>query len=170
MTRLIALMAAAIVWSCIGFSADAVAQQKTIKEQLVGLWALVDAEAVAQDGSKVPFLEGEHLAGLLIFDGSGHYSFQIIVELPKFASNNRLKTTAEENKALANGVQSFFGTYSISESDKILTLQVERNTFPNQNGQSGKRLITLLTSDELKFSSIVTGGRSSNNFVWKRIK
>jgi hypothetical protein len=81
-----------------------------------------------------------------------------------------LKTTPEEDKAVAHGVQSFFGTYSVSEVDKVLTLHVERNTFTNQNGKEGKRIITSLSSDELKFTSLVGGARSSNTFIWKRVE
>ena len=62
-------------------------------------------------------------------------------------SSDRLKTTPEENKAVAHGVLSYFGTYAVSEAAKTLTLHIERSSFPNQNGIDGKRVITSLTAD-----------------------
>jgi len=51
----------------------AVAQQKTIKEQLVGTWIVVSIVNTAKDGKKVD-LWGANPKGTMMFDGSGHFA------------------------------------------------------------------------------------------------
>jgi len=94
------------------------AQQKAAisKKPLVGTWTLVSRESVSKDGTKERTMEGTNLKGLLIFDAN-RFSLQVISEYPKLASSDRLKTTPEENKAVAHGVLSYFGTYSVSEAE-----------------------------------------------------
>src|SRR5260221_10919753 len=120
------------------------------KKLLVGNWTYVRAESVAKDGTKFPLVEGVNPKGLLIFDGI-RFSLQIMSEFPKLASNDRLKTTPEENRAVAHGVLSYYGTYSLSEGDGALTLNIERSSFPNQNGSSLKRVVKTFTPQDLVY-------------------
>ncbi len=147
------------------------AQQKGAisKKQLTGTWTLVSAERVTKEGSKIPLVEGANPKGLLIFTAD-HFSLQIISDYPKLASNDRLKTTPEENKAAARAALSYFGRYSVSQADKAMTFHIERSSFSNQNGTDFKRIITSLTADELKFTNPVTLAGLVNNFTWKRVK
>jgi hypothetical protein len=75
---------------------------KSIKDRLIGAWKLVSVEARNKNGAKVPFLEGGDIQGFLMFDDK-HFSIQTTSEFPKIASDNRLQTTPEENKAVAHG-------------------------------------------------------------------
>jgi len=145
---------------------SAVAQQKTLKEQLVGTWSLVSVETVKKDGTKVPFVEGSDIKGVQIFTNK-HFSFQVIADFPKLASGNRLDTTPEENKAVAHGVQSYFGTYTVNEAEKSWTTHTVRGSAPNQNGSDTKRTITSISSTELRYSTPLASG-NTNNFIWKR--
>jgi hypothetical protein len=85
---------------------NAVAQTKSLKDQLVGTWTLVSAESAAKDGTKIPFIEGTNLNGLLVLDASGRISFQVMATLPKIASNDRLKSTPAEDQG--SGARSAF--------------------------------------------------------------
>ena len=149
---------------------DAFAQAKLLKDQLVGAWTLVSFESFNSAGTKVPSMEGSNLKGLLILTGSGNSSVQIISEYPKLASKDRLKTTAAEDKAVAHGVLSFFGTYTVSESDKLIGFRIERSTYPNQvTGKDANRAVTL-TGDELRFDNPGRTAGGNVVIVWKRIK
>jgi hypothetical protein len=78
----------------------------------------------AQDGSKADAF-GPNPAGILMFDGGGRFSLQEwSTDLSKFASNNRLEGTAEENKAIVQGSVCYFGKYMLDETAKTLTLQL----------------------------------------------
>jgi hypothetical protein len=92
------------------------AQEKSLKERLIGIWTLVSFDTIEASGIKHPGLEGANLKGLYIFTDSGRASFQSITELPKLASNDRLKTTVDENMAVSHGVFSCFGTYTINDT------------------------------------------------------
>jgi hypothetical protein len=146
------------------------AQQKTLKEQLVGTWTLVSIESTAKDGTKIPFLEGANPKGLLILDNAGRISYQVMTESPKLASNDRLKTTPDENKAVAHGILSYFGAYAVSDPDKVMTLKIERSSFPNQNGLEAKRIIDFISADEVKITTPSSLAGNINNIVWRRVK
>jgi lipocalin-like protein len=152
-------------------TSGASAQQKAAisKQQLMGTWTLVSVEVINKAGVKEPLLEGTDPKGLLMFDPS-RFSFQVISEHPKLASADRLKTTPEENKAVAHGVLSYFGTYSLNEANGELMLKVDRSSFSNQSGTELKRVITFLSADELRYSvpARTAGGR--NAYVWKRAR
>jgi hypothetical protein len=163
--------ATAFVGLTLSAASGAWAQQKgpISKKLLVGNWTYVSAQSVAKDGTKLPLVEGASPKGLLIFDGI-RFSLQIMSEFPKLASNDRLKTTPEENRAVAHGVLSYFGTYSLSEADGVLTLNIERSSFPNQNGSSFKRVIKTLTAEDLVYINPSTLAGRVNTNVWKRVR
>src|SRR5712671_5015203 len=58
----------------LSFGGTVVAQQKSIKEQLVGTWGYVSSNATRQDGNS---LWGEHANGLFILTESGYFSWQV---------------------------------------------------------------------------------------------
>jgi hypothetical protein len=147
----------------------ALAQQKLSKKQLVGYWTYVSAESVAKDGKKLPLVEGTNPKGQLIFSDS-RFTLVIIAEYPKLASNDRLKTTPEENKAAAHAVLAYYGTYSLNEADGTLALNIERSSFPNQNGGTFKRTVKTLTADDLVYINPSTLAGRVNTNVWKRAK
>jgi hypothetical protein len=147
---------------------DAVGQEKTLKEQLVGTWAYVSVDTVRQDGSRVP-MYGPNPQGLAVFDSNGHYILMTArSDQPKFASNNRTEGTPEEYKAVVHGSIAHFGRYTVNEADKTITFHVEKSTFPNWNGAEQKRPFTL-TGDELKWTTAASSGGSAE-VVLKRAK
>ena len=92
----------------------AVSQQKSLKEQLVGTWTLVSNDNVAPDGTKRQ-LFGANPKGILILDSGGRYALvQMRPDRPKFAANNRLQGTPEENKAAQEGAVATFGTWLVN--------------------------------------------------------
>ncbi len=146
-------------------------QGKSVKEQFVGTWTLVSIHYVHPDGSKVePF--GSDAKGMLVFDGTGRFSTQIMAaDRPKFASNNRMLGTPEENKAAAQGVVAYFGTYTVSEADRIVTLHIERSSFPNWDGTDQKRSFSF-TGDELRYTAASSSANPAEaaQLVWKRAR
>jgi Lipocalin-like domain len=81
-------------------SGDAAAQQKTLKEQVVGTWTYVAVDTVGTDGSRVP-IYGPNPQGVASFDGNGHYILLTARRgQSKFASNNRMEGTPEEYKGV----------------------------------------------------------------------
>ena len=149
--------------------ADATAQQTTFKEQLLGTWTFVSSTTKLSDGS--PSF-GSDPKGLMIFTEDGRYANQIHrSDIPKFASKNRLQGTPDENKAVVQGSVSSFGTYSVNEADKTVTLQYEASSFPNLVGTRSTWSVTI-TGAEVKFSTATStaGTGAGLELVYKRAK
>src|SRR5262245_47758625 len=74
MNRRVALGLPTTVLAGVALSAcDAMAQQSSLKEELVGTWTMVLCEAVQQDGTKGPLVMGSDPAGQYIFTANGHF-------------------------------------------------------------------------------------------------
>jgi Lipocalin-like domain len=142
------------------------AQQKSIKEQLVGTWAYVSSNAKLPDGSP---LWGANPKGLFIVTPDGHFSWQVFrSDRPNFT--DRLSATPDEYKATMLGSLAYFGTYTVDETDKIVTFRTEGSTFPHSEGETLKRVITTLTADELIYTNPTTTTGARIEAVWKRLK
>jgi len=171
MRRLGVLIATAVLLVILGAglpSGDALAQQKSLKEQLVGTWIYVSSTSTRADGSKT---ENPNLKAIVIYTSDGHFAFvSVRADLPKLANPDRALATAEEAKAVVAGSIAYFGTYSINEADKVLTAKVEASTYANLLDTDQKRIITSLTADELKFTNPRTPAGLTLEIVWKRAK
>lgn len=148
----------------------AVSQQKSLKEQLVGTWTLVSNDNVAPDGTKRQ-LFGANPKGILILDSGGRYALvQMRPDRPKFAANNRLQGTPEENKAAQEGAVATFGTWLVNEADKTIGLRIEGSVYPNVEGSYVQRPIVSLTADELKWVNPAAASGGTTESVFKRAK
>ena len=149
---------------------SAVSQQKSLKEQLVGTWTFVSAIDVHKDGTRSDRW-GPNPKGVLMFDGNGRYALMIMrSDLPKFAANTSDQGTADESKAVLKGLIVHFGTYSVNEADKTVTTRIEGSSFPNLSGMEQKRIISSLTTDELKYTNPATATGTTAEAIWKRAK
>jgi hypothetical protein len=149
-------------------SGDALAQQKSLKEQLVGTWTYVSVDTIRPDGSRVP-MYGPNPQGLATFESNGRYILMTArASLPKFASNNRMEGTADEYKAVVQGSIAHFGKYTVNEADKTITFHIDTSTFPNWDGIEQKRPFTL-TGDQLKWTTAGSSGGSAE-VVLKRAR
>jgi Lipocalin-like domain len=146
---------------------SALAQQKPLKEQMIGTWSILSNDSVATDGTKHQ-LFGANPKGILVIAPNGQYA-QIIVrpDTPKFKANNRLQGTAEENKAAVQGTTATFGTWSFDEASKTLTVRYEGGMFPNQAGTEGKRTVSV-AGDQLTIHNPATASGMKSDSVWKR--
>ena len=115
----------------------------TLKQQIVGTWAVVSS-INERDGKKTEAL-GPHPIGYYMFDQAGHYSLQSMRgDLPKFASNNKNTGTDAENRAVVQGINTIFGTYTVDEKDRSVTVHIIGGSFPNWAGADQKRTIAIV--------------------------
>lgn len=165
-TNIVAALAALYLVAFL-LGGDAVAQQKTLKEQLVGTWTFVSSTGKLADGSPV---WGSNPKGILIFTDNGHYSTQIVrADVPKFAAKNRLQGTPDENKAAVHGGIASFGTFTVNEANKSFTVRFEASTYPNNTGTEQTRPVTI-TGDELKVINPASSAGGQTELVYKRAK
>jgi len=167
----LAMTTAALLCLAVGLSASgSLAQQKSLKEQLVGTWTLVSSDQVLPDGSKLKQF-GANPKGINVFDANGRFFLMIAsADNSKIASKDpSSKTNSEEFGGLIVESIANYGTYTVNETERVAILHLEASTFPNQIGTDQKRAITSLTADELKFSNraaVMSGVQVRQ--VWKR--
>jgi hypothetical protein len=148
------------------------AQQKSMKDLLVGSWTLLLADDIKEDGTHVPGF-GPNPDGSLIFTADGHYSLQIIrYARPAFAAKDPLKGTADENKAAIQGMISHFGTYTVDEANKTVTFRVAASSFPNWDATTQKREVTAIGDEVLMYNTPApsTSGYVRAELAWKKAK
>jgi hypothetical protein len=112
-----------------------VAQQKSLKEQVQGPWSMVSCNSTDTKGEKVDYCSNPK--GILILAGNGNYA----------------STTLAGNRKDLNapGVAVNFGTWSVNEADKTLTLHFVGAYNPVNEGRDIKLNISL-SGEELKLS------------------
>jgi len=123
-------------------------QGASLKEQLVGAWALVSCKSELPGAS---FCANPN--GIFIIDATGHYAMV-------YAARGRPKTSAgraspaEELKAVVAGAAANFGTWSFNEADKTITFHYDGALFPNPEGMDFKSTVSLF-GNELKLDQDV---------------
>jgi Lipocalin-like domain len=111
---------------------NAIAQQVTPNEQVVGTWTLVSA-VIERNGQNIePF--GSNPLGYMMLTGDGYFSVNFVrADRPLFASNNRDAGTPQEYKAAVQGNISAFGRYK-RDPDGTVTFEIVGSSFPNWTG------------------------------------
>ena len=159
--------------AALGFAAltgGAIAQQKTLKEQLVGSWVVVSSETTPPDGAKRQDF-GANPKGILILDASGRYATVLgQPNRPKFKDTNNLRAgaTDAEFAAATRTFAANFGTWSVNEADKTLIRKYEIALIPNNDNQETKTSVSL-AGDELKLVTTSSAGVRSDT-VYRRAK
>jgi hypothetical protein len=125
-----------------------VAQQGTLKQQLVGTWRLVSCDAILGN-AKPPYCINP--TGILMLDAGGRYALLIVAHGRPggVRSSTAAQAPAEIIKAVAQGLLANFGTWSVNEADKTLTRHIEGALFPSVEGIDLTASISL-DGDEVK--------------------
>ena len=148
----------------------AVAQQKTLKEQLVGVWGLVTSDTIPPNGAKRQDV-GANPKGIMILDAGGRYAVvQGKPDRPKFkpGANLRLDTPAAEYGEAARGFAANLGSWSVNEADKSLVRKYEIALIPNNDNLESKAAVNL-SGDDLKLVTVSPAGVRSET-VYRRAK
>jgi hypothetical protein len=138
----------------------AMAQEKSLKDQLVGTWTVTSWEQDVTNGPKLQRF-GADPKGINVFQRNGRFFFILLnPNIPKIASNNPSKPTPEEAVAIVAGSIAYYGTYAVDEASKVIALHIEGTTLQNQLGIDQKRTITTISPTELKYVNTTVVGNS----------
>jgi len=165
MVSAVALCASAVLSD----NSQAQSQSQSLKREIVGTWTAV-SQYVDQDGKKIePF--GSNPKGIVVYDSHGRFVLVLQrASLPRFASNNRLTGTAEENKAIVQGSIAYFGTYSIDENEKAIKIHYDGSTDPNWDGEDQIRTISISGDEMTTISPVSAVGGGSVHLVLRRVR
>jgi lipocalin-like protein len=148
-------------------SGSCLAQQKSLKEQVIGSWAFVSAINVRPDGTKSNSWDPK-ATGSLIYLPNGRFSFMIMrSDIPKF---EREKATPEQHKAAVQGLIAYHGTYTVDEATKTIIHRVQGSSFAAFNGTEQKRIVTSITTEELKYTNPASSFGAKVESSWRRAK
>ena len=148
---------------------NVIAQGKSLKEQLVGTWIYVSSTGKRDDGSSV---DRPDARGAVTYTADGRFHFITVRNgVPKYASNDPARPSPEEAMAVASGVVAYTGTYTVDESTKTAHLNIETSSVPNLVGAPNqRRIVTLITDEELKLTNPRTPAGVTLELVFKRAK
>ena len=134
----------------VSFATGSVAQEKTLKEKVIGTWILTSITST-KDGADIPQPD---LQGVLTYTADGYFHFvSMRKDLPKIAANDRTKPTPEEAMAVASGALAYTGSYTVDEKTKTIHPTVMMATFPNMVGTNQQRVVTAISADEMTFTN-----------------
>jgi hypothetical protein len=125
-------------------------EKRPCKERLVGTWRFVETDLRRANGERIA-LYGPYPNGIVIFTASGHFALiNTRPGRPKFASNDSMRGTPEENKATVEGTVAYFGSYTVNEANSTYSIRIHGSSFPNYEGTEQTRPFALV-GDRLTF-------------------
>jgi hypothetical protein len=145
------------------------AQSGPLRDGILGAWNFVSVVSQADDGSRgEPF--GASPKGIMIFTPDGRFSlFQSSTNVPRLAANDRARATPEEAMAVVRESIAYYGSYTVNEAARELSLTIEGSTYTNLvSGTPQRRIVTALTPTELAFSNPRTPSGVTLHTVWRR--
>jgi hypothetical protein len=132
----------------------ALAQQRPLKDQLVGTWMLVSNETGPMNGTKRQVANPK---GILMLDAGGRYAlFTVRGDRPKYKSAGA-PTTEEIAATVRDYVAGNFGAWSVNEADKTFTRRYEGALNPNNEGTEAKATVSI-SGDEMRLTTVAPGG------------
>src|SRR5215475_5989022 len=142
------------------FAGSSAGQQRSLRDQLLGTWTLVSHQSVS--------MYGANPNGVAVFDAGGRFIITVIrSDRANYGANHPAKGTDDENKATARGTMTYFGTYSVNETDRTIAIHIEASSFPNWSGTDQTRIFAI-DGDRLTLTAQALGG--SADVVWQRAK
>src|ERR1700682_3188524 len=101
----LAMTTTAVLCLAVGLStSDSLAQQKSLKDQLVGTWTLVSSDQVRPAGSNLKQV-GTTPKGMNGFDASGRFFVMVAsADNSQIASNGRRQTNSEEDGLIVESI------------------------------------------------------------------
>ena len=149
----------------LGLTGISLAQQGTLKQQIIGTWTLASVYDVGPDGKKNSDVWGEGVKGSVAYDASGRFTYMIMsAGRPKHTTVKPLTARTPVGPMIG-----YFGTYTVNEADKSVTLSIERCTFPNWEGTDRKILLTV-KGDRMSQTLAPTPGANIPHVEWVRAK
>jgi hypothetical protein len=143
---------------------SAPAQEKSLKDQLIGAWTL---ESIYNQRGNAPKVEpwGAGVKGSLMLSPTGRFSLLLVAA-------NRDDSASKNPRIPVGQTLGYFGTYTIDEAAKTLTYHIEGATFPRWDGKDRKETIESISATDLTLMTERVQDRVLGSIVghqtWKR--
>jgi hypothetical protein len=134
---------------------SAVAQQKSLKEQIQGPWQLASCNSTDAKGEKASYC-ANNPRGIVILAGNGNYAAMGIAGGRKDAGSP--------------GLAGNFGTWSVDEATKTMTMHRVGALNPANEGTDVKYNISLNGEGELHATSSANPSGARTDLTYRRFK
>ena len=112
-------------------SANASAENQSLREHLIGSWRLVSYEARQDDGHRVIYPLGKDARGYILYTPDGYMSAQIMQpDRPSYRAPDPSGGTLIESAYASRGYLAYSGPYHV-EDDSIVVHEPRVSLFPN---------------------------------------
>ena len=145
------------------------------KEQFVGAWRLVSIETIRPSGEVIYPFYGKHPEGLIMYDGSGWMSVQIVSDPPANVPSESsraavLAAPASEKIKAFDNYYAYFGTWTVDETSKTITHHIQQSLIPGERKEDGIRHY-VLDGDRLTLTAKTheMGEDHERKLVWQRL-
>lgn len=126
---------------------------------LVGTWQLVSAQDEPPNG-KVTYPFGEHPAGIIVYDSTGHVSVHLM-------RAGRTKFAAFEDVAdPAPSYVAYFGAYDVDAKTHIVTHHIQGHLDPKRIGTDNVRKFEIVGDRVV----LIEMERPERHVTWRRIR
>jgi hypothetical protein len=131
------------------------------------VWRLRSAKQTAYGSTSDWF--GARPDGLLIFTDELHFTEAVTrTDLPLVVSGDRLSTTPQENRALAQGTLGCYGTYTTGQDGSLAGQHILGSTFPDWNNtERGADDVHVTVSDGRLSQVLRLGDDDTVELTWE---
>ncbi|GAB4517711.1 MAG: hypothetical protein OHK0046_24550 [Anaerolineae bacterium] len=141
----------------------------------IGAWRLVRYAYQTETGEvRSPF--GENPKGLIMYDASGMVSVQILsAERPLFATEDMFAASDKDIRLAYLGLNTYYGTFTVDESQHIVTHHLEGSSVLNREGTDLVRTYEFTQEDGVQYLTLKAVPRLMNGemltgvLVWSRV-
>ena len=147
-------------------------QPNSLRESLIGAWALVSCTEIDVETGDVFLPMGEFPVGFILYTPDGYMSAQLSSpDRPKFADGDMYRGTADEYTAAGLSYLAYSGPYHVDETHRTVEHGMTVSAFPNWTGDRQLRLAEL-DGDRLTLRtngpSMFNGSLKDATIVWRR--
>jgi Lipocalin-like domain len=142
-----------------------------MSDEFVGAWKLISLERKTATG-EITYPMGQNPVGRLTYDALGRMSAQIMrPDRPKFQSASTASWTVDEKAAAFDGFIAYYGTFSVSETERAVIHHVEASLYPQWVGTDQRRLYEFSGSQLILRALNGSGGPGTESrLVWERAR
>jgi len=147
-------------------------QPNSLRESLVGSWALVSCVETDVETGEVFLPMGETPTGFILYTHDGYMSAQLSApDRPRFAADDMYRGTSDEYTAAGLSYLAYSGPYQVDEARRTVQHGMAVSAFPNWAGERQLRLVEF-DGDQLTLRtdrpSMFAGSLKDATVVWRR--
>jgi lipocalin-like protein len=158
-------------------TADAGPERRTMRQDLIGAWRLVDIDVEGPSGREPDPFYGDGSRGLLIYDASGWFSVQIegsgrpAVDIPSARPMaEQSDSTARLKAKVLDSYYAYYGTWSFDAATSTVTHHAKGALYPAEDGATYPQHVEV-AGKRMSFtrSQNVAGHSTVQTKRWERI-